>query len=121
LLELPQFFIEFRVWRRSRVSFSFGMTNIVVAALLGLPLMRDTPENRATADAAYRFDFAGVITFIRQIGKPTEGNCSPVVFMPMLFCMVCAMPDESRQTHRDTPYASLGSRTWGPRQTTNRS
>src|SRR6185437_1413938 len=34
----------------------------VVAALLGLVLMRGTPESRATQQANYRFDFAGVIT-----------------------------------------------------------
>src|SRR6185437_3399874 len=36
----------------------------VVAALLGLVLMRGTPESRATQQANYRFDFAGVITFM---------------------------------------------------------
>src|SRR5690242_13372136 len=36
----------------------------VAAALLGLFLMRGTPESRATGGATYRFDFAGVITFM---------------------------------------------------------
>ncbi len=36
----------------------------IVAALFGLAPMRGTPENRATNKATYRFDFAGVITFM---------------------------------------------------------
>ena len=36
----------------------------VVAALLGLMLMRGTPESRAINETTYRFDFAGVITFM---------------------------------------------------------
>ncbi len=36
----------------------------VVAALLGLLLMRGTPESRGTGGGTYRFDFAGVITFM---------------------------------------------------------
>lgn len=36
----------------------------VVAALLGLVLMSGTPESRATNKATYRFDYAGVITFM---------------------------------------------------------
>jgi DHA2 family multidrug resistance protein-like MFS transporter len=36
----------------------------VVVALLGLVLMRGTPESRARNKATYRFDFAGVITFM---------------------------------------------------------
>src|SRR5690242_15934710 len=36
----------------------------VVAALLGLLLMRGTPESRTTESTTYRFDFAGVATFM---------------------------------------------------------
>jgi len=36
----------------------------IVVALLGLVLMRGTPESRATSQATYRFDLAGVITFM---------------------------------------------------------
>jgi DHA2 family multidrug resistance protein-like MFS transporter len=36
----------------------------VVVALLGLALMRGTPESWATDKTTYRFDFAGVITFM---------------------------------------------------------
>jgi DHA2 family multidrug resistance protein-like MFS transporter len=36
----------------------------VVVALLGLVLMRGTPESRATNKSKYRFDFAGIITFM---------------------------------------------------------
>jgi DHA2 family multidrug resistance protein-like MFS transporter len=36
----------------------------VVAALLGLVLIRGTPESRARNEASYRFDFPGVVTFM---------------------------------------------------------
>jgi len=36
----------------------------VVAALLGLVLMRGTPESRTVGKTTYRFDFAGVATFM---------------------------------------------------------
>ena len=36
----------------------------IVAALFGLVLMRDVPESRAVPQDSYRFDFAGVITFM---------------------------------------------------------
>ena len=36
----------------------------IVAALLGLALLRGTPESRTPAQGAYHFDFFGVITFM---------------------------------------------------------
>jgi MFS transporter, DHA2 family, multidrug resistance protein len=50
----------------------------VLAALLGLVLMRGTPESRATNKATYRFDFPGVITFMAAMVAlqivVTQGN-----------------------------------------------
>ena len=36
----------------------------IVASLAGLWLMRDTPESRAAREGTYRFDLAGVLTFM---------------------------------------------------------
>lgn len=60
----------------------------VVVALLGLVLMSGTPESRATDKATYRFDFAGVITFmIAMVALQvvvTQGNNFGWTSLPVL-------------------------------------
>ncbi len=60
----------------------------VVAALLGLALLRGTPESRGKDRANYRFDFAGVITFmVAMIALEivvTQGNKFGWTSLPVL-------------------------------------
>ncbi|HEU5402068.1 MAG TPA: hypothetical protein VFU86_11970, partial [Terriglobales bacterium] len=66
----------------------------VVVAVLGLLLMRGTPESRATSHTAYRFDFAGVITFmIAMIALQivvTQGNKFGWTSLPVLVLIAVA-------------------------------
>lgn len=67
----------------------------VVAALLGLVLMRGTPESRSTNKATYRFDFAGVITFmIAMVALQvvvTQGNKLGWTSLPVLVLLAVAL------------------------------
>ena len=66
----------------------------VVVAVLGLLLMRGAPESRATNHTAYRFDFAGVITFmIAMIALQivvTQGNKFGWTSLPVLVLIAVA-------------------------------
>lgn len=63
----------------------------VVAALLGLALMRGTPESRTTGKATYRFDFAGVAAFMVAMVAlqivVTQGNKFGWTSLPVLVLM----------------------------------
>src|SRR5579872_3269826 len=65
----------------------------VLVALLGLALMRGTPESRATP--TYRFDFAGVITFmIAMVALQilvTQGNKFGWTSLPVLVLIAVAL------------------------------
>jgi len=67
----------------------------VVAALLGLALIRGTPESSAPASGTYRFDFAGVITFmIAMIALQivvTQGNKFGWISVPVLVLAVIVL------------------------------
>ena len=68
----------------------------VLVAILGLVLMRGTPESRAAGREIYSFDFAGVITFmIAMVGLQiimTQGNklgwTSPAVLVLIVVTLV---------------------------------
>ena len=63
----------------------------VVAALLGLALMRGTPESRTMGKATYRFDFAGVAAFMVAMVAlqivVTQGNKFGWTSLPVLVLM----------------------------------
>lgn len=67
----------------------------VVAALLGLVLMRGTPESRATDKGTYRFDYGGVITFmIAMVALQvvvTQGNKFGWTSLPVLILISVAL------------------------------
>ncbi len=67
----------------------------VVVALLGIVLMRGTPESRTTNEATYRFDFAGVITFmIAMVALQivvTQGNKFGWTSLPVLVLIAIAV------------------------------
>jgi len=81
------------------VTQSFGWRYIffasVVAALLGLALIRGTPESRVTGSATYRFDFAGVITFMVAMVAlqivVTQGNNFGWTSAPVLLLIAVAL------------------------------
>ncbi len=67
----------------------------VVAALLGLVLMTGTPESRAADKVTYRFDFAGVITFMIAMVAfqivVTQGNKFGWTSLPVLVLIGVAL------------------------------
>lgn len=67
----------------------------VVAALLGLLLMSGAPESRATDKRTYRFDFAGVITFMVAMVAlqivVTQGNKLGWTSLPVLLLIGVAL------------------------------
>ncbi|HEV2418434.1 MAG TPA: MFS transporter [Terriglobia bacterium] len=67
----------------------------VVVALLGLVLMSGTPESRATDKATYRFDFAGVVTFMVAMVSlqivVTQGNKLGWHSLPVLILIAVAL------------------------------
>ncbi len=87
----------------------------VVAALLGLILMRGTPESRAPDKAAYRFDFAGVITFMVAMVAlqvvVTQGNRFGWTSLPVLvliaIAVVTALLFFRVETRTSTPFVDF--------------
>ena len=67
----------------------------IVVALLGLMLMRGTPESRAANQATYHFDFAGVITFMVAMVAlqivVTQGNKLGWTNLPVLALTAVAL------------------------------
>jgi MFS transporter, DHA2 family, multidrug resistance protein len=67
----------------------------VVAALLGLVLMKGTPESRATNKAIYHFDVWGVITFMGAMVAlqivVTQGNKFGWTSLPVLVLIAVAL------------------------------
>ena len=67
----------------------------IVVALLGLMLMRGTPESRAANQATYHFDFAGVITFMVAMVAlqivVTQGNKLGWTSLPVLALTAVAL------------------------------
>jgi DHA2 family multidrug resistance protein-like MFS transporter len=67
----------------------------IVVALLGLMLMRGTPESRASNQATYHFDFAGVITFMVAMVAlqivVTQGNKLGWTSLPVLALTAVAL------------------------------
>lgn len=67
----------------------------IVVALLGLVLVSGTPENRATTKASYRFDSAGVITFMVAMVAlqivVTQGNKFGWTSLPVLVLIAVAL------------------------------
>ena len=65
------------------------------ASLLGLLLMRGTPESRATSKATYRFDLAGVLTFMVAMLAlqivVTQGNKLGWTSVPVLSLVAVAL------------------------------
>jgi DHA2 family multidrug resistance protein-like MFS transporter len=67
----------------------------VVVALLGLVLMKGTPESRAQDNPTYHFDFAGVVTFmIAMLALQivvTQGNKFGWASLPVLLLIAIAL------------------------------
>jgi MFS transporter, DHA2 family, multidrug resistance protein len=67
----------------------------ILVALLGLFLITGTPESRATNKASYRFDFAGVITFMVAMTAleivVTQGNKFGWTSLPVRVLIVLAL------------------------------